>query len=208
MIKQTNYHPDWQNNRIDFILSKYPKDFFKGKRILELGAFNGYIGATFQSFGASVLCLEGRVENVANIKENYPELSVEEANLDTPDWMWGKWDIIINFGLYYHLEKHHKEHLENCTDNCDLMFFETVVYDSHEPEIFFREEIGMDQSLSVVGGTPSTSYVENILKNKNVSFTKYSDKSLNGNGHHYDWPDSGDKKFDHCARRFWIVCNR
>ena len=44
-MKQTTYHPDWQINRINFILSKYPKEFFKGKRILEVGAYNGYIGA-------------------------------------------------------------------------------------------------------------------------------------------------------------------
>ena len=40
-IKESWYHPDWQTARLQFILSKYPTDFFKGKRILELGACNG-----------------------------------------------------------------------------------------------------------------------------------------------------------------------
>ncbi len=207
MIKETVYHPDWQKNRIDFILSKYSKEFFKGKRILELGAYNGYIGAYFSSLGAEVHCVEGRPENVAQIKNNYPQVTAEIGDLDTSVWKWGKYDIIINFGLYYHLEKFHKEHLENCINNCNLMFFETVVYDSFQPEIFFRPEHGNDQSLSVIGGTPSTSYVENIFKDKNVSFAKYSDASLNGNGHHYDWPDTGLKNFDAWSRRFWIVGN-
>jgi hypothetical protein len=61
MIKETSYHPNWQTNRINFILSKYPKEFFKGKRILELGAYNGFIGAYFNSLGAEVHCVEGRV---------------------------------------------------------------------------------------------------------------------------------------------------
>ena len=205
MIKETKYHADWQQNRINFILSKYPKEFFKGKRILELGAYNGYIGAYFNALGAEVHCLEGRVENVVNIMNDYPNITAEVANLDTDEWMWGKWDIIINFGLYYHLEKFHKQHLINCLNNCDLMFFETVIYDSNDSEIYFRAEQGDDQSLTSIGGTPSTSYVENILNESGKVYKKYTDPFLNNYQHKYDWPDSGNKMFNQFYRRFWIV---
>jgi hypothetical protein len=107
----SNYNPEWQDNRINFILKHYPVEFFQGKRILELGSFNGYIGYRFSLMGADVHCLEGRQDNVDNIRRDYPSLNVELANLDTPDWRWGNWDIIINFGLYYHLEHYHKEHM-------------------------------------------------------------------------------------------------
>lgn len=205
MIKQTNYHSDWQQNRINFILSKYPKEFFKGKRILELGAYNGYIGAYFNTLGAEVHCVEGRVENVVNIMNDYPNVTAEVGNLDTNEWKWGRWDIIINFGLYYHLEKFHKEHLVNCINNCDLLFFETVVYDSNEAEIYFRSEYGDDQSLTSIGGTPSTSYVEGIFNDNSVQYKKYTDPFLNNYQHKYDWPDSGNKVFNQFHRRFWIV---
>lgn len=205
MIKQTTYHADWQKNRINFILSKYPKEFFKGKRILEVGAYNGYIGAYFNALGAEVHCLEGRTENVVNIMNDYPNITAEVANLDTDEWVWGKWDIIINFGLYYHLEKFHKEHLQNCISNCDLMFFETVIYDSNDSEIYFRTEQGDDQSLTTIGGTPSTSYVENVLKENAVTYKKYTDPFLNNYQHKYDWPDTGVKVFNQFHRRFWIT---
>jgi len=205
MIKGTHYHPEWQNNRINFILSKYPDGFFKGKRILELGAHNGYIGAFFSTLGAEVHCVEGRQENADRIKNDYASVTVQCANLDTPDWNFGYYDIIINFGLYYHLENFHKEHLVNCVNNCNLMFFETVIYDSFEDEIYFREEAGNDQSLTPIGGTPSTSFVENILSNNKISFTKYTDSTLNGNGHTYDWIDQNLKLFPDRARRFWII---
>lgn len=205
MIKQTKYHADWQQNRINFILSKYPKEFFKGKRILEVGAYNGYIGAYFNALGAEVHCLEGRVENVVNIMNDYPNITAEVANLDTDEWKWGKWDIIINFGLYYHLEKYHKEHLINCINNCDLLFFESVIYDSNDSEIYFRSEQGDDQSLTSIGGTPSTSYVENILKDYEVKYKKYTDPFLNNYQHKYDWPDTGFKLFNQFHRRFWII---
>jgi 2-polyprenyl-3-methyl-5-hydroxy-6-metoxy-1,4-benzoquinol methylase len=153
-MKPTTYHSDWQVNRINFILSKYPKEFFKNKNILELGAFNGYIGAYFQSLGANVHCIEGRQENVNQIKLDYPQLSVECSNLDVDYWNFGKWDIIINFGLYYHLEHNHKLHLINCLNNCNLMFFESVIFDSNKPVLFYRNESGIDQSLGSTGGNP------------------------------------------------------
>lgn len=201
----TNYHPSWQTNRVDFILEHYPADFFKGKRVLELAPYNGYIGYRFSLMGAQVHCIEGRQANVDNIRRTFPALSVEQADLDRPDWPWGKWDIIINFGLYYHLQNYHREHMVNCLQNCNLMFFETVVYDSSEPELFVRSESGDDQSLTDVGGNPSTSYVENILRENGATFTKYSTPKLNGNGHHYDWKDTNSKVLDPMARRFWIV---
>jgi hypothetical protein len=204
-MKQTTYHPDWQINRINFILSKYPKEFFKGKRILEVGAYNGYIGAYFNALGAEVHCLEGRLENVVKIKNDYPQITSEVANLDTDEWTWGKWNIIINFGLYYHLERFHKEHLNNCIQNCDVLFFETVVYDSSEPEIYFRQEDGDDQSLTLIGGTPSTSYVENIFTESNITYKKYTDPFLNNYQHKYDWPDTGFKIFNQFHRRLWIA---
>jgi hypothetical protein len=116
------------------------------------------------SLGAEVHCVEGRQENVDRIKNDYTSVTVQCANLDTPDWNFGYYDIIINFGLYYHLENFHKEHLVNCVNNCNLMFFETVIYDSFEDEIYFREEAGNDQSLTPIGGTPSTSYIMNKIK--------------------------------------------
>jgi hypothetical protein len=200
-----DYHPTWQQNRINFILSEFSQDFFRGKRILELGPFNGYIGNAFHGMGASVHLVEGRDSNIRYIESTYPHLTVEQGNLDTPDWLYGKWDIIINFGLFYHLEHHHEAHLTNCLQNCDLMFFETVVYDSFEPDLYARRESGEDQSLTPIGKTPSTSFVEHIFSKNGVQYTKYSSSSLNGNGHHYDWVDRDSKQFDLCARRFWIV---
>jgi hypothetical protein len=205
MNKHIDYHRDWQNNRIEFMLSVYGSDFFKSKKILELGSYNGYIGSYFNELGSKVQCVDGRKDNVDYIIKNYDNLIVEEKNLDTKEWILGKHDIIINFGLYYHLQNHHIEHLKNCIDNCDIMFFESVIYDSSQSEIYFRYEDGDDQSLSNVGGTPSTSFVENIFLEKNVKFTKYTSKELNDGYHFYDWLDSDSKIFNEYSRRFWII---
>ena len=126
-MKDTTYHPDWQKNRISFILTKYNVDFFKNKNILELGPYNGYIGACFKEMGANVKGVEGRQGNVDRIITDYPGYDCVLGNLDVKDWNWGKYDVIINFGLYYHLTFNHREHLINCINNCKLLIFETVV---------------------------------------------------------------------------------
>ena len=220
---KSKYHPEWQNNRIQFIINLYSPEFFKDKTILELGSFNGYIGNYFlEALGSKVTAIEGRPGNISNIKRDFPNLEVELLDLDTAEWPFGGFDIIINFGLYYHLRNHHEKHLINCINNCKLMFFETVVYDSSEPELFFKKEAGPDQSLSGTAGIPSTSYVENIFKGEQVKFKKHCEAALNGahGSHHYDWKDrnsklapvypaglcSNNKRTDH-ARRFWVVEN-
>ena len=205
-MKNTEYHPDWQNNRIKFLIDKYGFPYFNNKKILELGSHNGYIGNFFREMcAANVLSVEGRAENIKKINKDYPHLPVIMSNLDVGEWMFGKWDIIINFGLLYHLEKYHSEHLSNCINNCDTMFLESVIFDSQTNEIHLKEEIGEDQSLSCIGGVPSTSFVENVFQNHNCKFEKYCDPKLNGNDHIYDWIDSNSRLHHSRSRRFWIV---
>jgi hypothetical protein len=82
-----------------------------------------------------------------------------------------------------------------------------LFFDNFEPVIYFRNEVGSDQALQATAGTPSTSYVENILKEKNVKFTKFSECKLNGDYHHYDWEDKNSNIFNPYSRRFWIIKN-
>jgi hypothetical protein len=200
----STYHPVWQTSRVNFLIELYGKDFFTNKRILELAPFNGYIGYCFSQLGATVHGIEGRAENVRQI-QTLPGVTVEQANLDTPTWVWGDWDIIINFGLYYHLEKYHDAHLTNCLRHCDIMFFETVIFDSDDCELHFRKEIGNDQSLSEVGGNPTVSYVENIFQRERVDFNRHDSRRLNGDYHCYDWVSTNSKKLYPYKRRFWIT---
>ena len=205
MIENSNYNKDWQENRVKLILSLYDESFFKGKKILELGAFHGDIGNYFSKLGAEVTCAEGLYSNYEIIYEKYPHIKSINCDLDTNEWKFGKFDIIINFGLFYHLEKNHEIHLKSCLDNCDLLFFESVILDSSELKIYFREESGIDQSLSGVGGTPTSKYVENIFINFNVNYKRYDDVRLDSNPHIYSWLEKNSDIFDGYKRRFWVV---
>lgn len=200
-----HYHPHWQKNRINYLVDYYGKDYFKNKTVLELAPCNGFIGNAFHELGAIVSQAEGRQVNVDYIKSKYPHLSVIQKDLDTADWDLGRYDIIINFGLMYHLEHHHKDLLVNCIRNCTDLILESVIFNSNDDEIHFREEGGFDQSLSGVGGTPSTSFIENILKENGTIFEKHCSPKLNGDNHHYNWPDTNSKILNIWARRLWTI---
>ena len=205
MIENSDYNKNWQENRIKLILSLYDESFFKGKKILELGAFHGDIGNYFSKLGADVTCVEGFYNNYEVMCEKYPHIKSINFNLDTDEWFFGKFDIIINFGLFYHLEKNHEAHLKNCLDNCDLLFFESVILDSNNSKIYFREESGIDQSLSEIGGTPTSQYVENIFINSDFNYKRYDDDRLDSNPHIYSWVEDNSDIFDGYKRRFWVV---
>jgi hypothetical protein len=196
------YWPEWQISRINYITKRFGSDYFKDKTILELAPFNGFIGNYFHLLGAKVTCIEGRKENYDDIREAYPHLQTHFANLDTSTWEWGKFDIIINWGLLYHLEKHHKEVLENCIKNSKLLLLETVISPANVPTIDVIQESGIDQSLSSVGGRPSILWVESIITDCGGQLERLRSKEIGAGPHQYD--GSGGPAWNRCM---WIIKN-
>lgn len=200
MSIETTYHPKWQKNRIEFLAKRLGVETLKDKTVADLGSHNGYIGNWFSEQGAIVTCIEGRKGHCEAIKANFPHMTVIQADLDSPKWTFGKFDIILNMGLLYHLEKFHAEHLINCIANCNLMVLETVITEGKEPLIKRQEEKGEDQSLSDVGGDPTIAWVEKVLQDNGCTFTREV-KEIKGAGpHHYT-----EAPTDRFSRCMWIV---
>ena len=204
------YHNIWQYNRVNFLTKKYGRDFFKDKTILELGSFNGAIGIYFSFFGAKVTVVEGNIQNYKQIPNYFNDVNIVCTNLDTPTWLFKKYDIIINFGLFYHLEKYFKEHLINCCKNCDLMFFESEVIHSIKDYIMINEsKINLesnDQSLSNIGIKPNATYIEKLFNSHKFEYKRYDLKELNSETQIYDWTEYS-KEYIRGMRRFWITSN-
>ena len=160
------FHPqylEWTMKRINKILELYGLDFFKNKRILELGGGIGDIGGFFAELGAEVLSLEGRLMNVvlAQLKNSrIKNYKCRQFNLENDFSEFGKFDLIINFGLVYHL-KNVEKHLNCCAKMADNILLETVVCDSTDSSkiILVDDPEGNDEALDGTGSRPGPYYM-------------------------------------------------
>jgi hypothetical protein len=199
----------WRNTRLNKIEKIFGKEFFQNKTILELGCGQGHIGRKFKEWGAKVTFAEARKELVDSMKQLMPDEEVIQLNLEENWDLKRKFDIVIHWGVLYHLDNW-KQDLECAINHGNLIFLETEVCDSDDPNLELKvvEHGGWDQAYNEnkMGTRPSYTMVEKYLTKYNTKFTRYDDSDLNAlHYHRYDWPITNQGHWEHGMRRFWIV---
>jgi SAM-dependent methyltransferase len=94
-------------NRLKFL--ELDADFFKGKRIIDIGAFTGAFSFFLEDLGAEVLAVDvfDPDKNGFNIVKKLRNSSVVHKNVSVYDLNpsdFGYFDIVAFFGVYYHLK--------------------------------------------------------------------------------------------------------
>ncbi len=215
IIKKSGlFHPSydgWRVKRIDKILEIYGVDFFKSSKILEVGAGHGDIGAFLADLGSEVVCLDGRIQNVnfAKLKHrNVGNITFEQFNLERDFSSFGKFDLLINFGVLYHI-RNVDVHLKACFATADDIVIETVVCDSTDPyKLILRDERPEvdEEALEGIGSRPSPFYIERIANENNFRFDRHFTADLNfGDQFSYDWEhkNNDEPNDDFRRRRMW-----
>lgn len=202
---------EWRMRRINKMLEIYGIDFFQGKRVVEVGAGHGEIGAFFASLGADVTCLDGRIQNIniARLKHrNIKNLSFKLFDLEKDFTSIGKFDLMIHFGLLYHI-KNVEQHLNWCFKVSDDIVHETVVCDSTDPDKLFlcdeRRHVD-EEALNGIGSRPSPFYVERIAQKNGFKVERFFTNDLNCREQFcYDWEHKNDDRLGDAfkLRRFW-----
>lgn len=191
--------------RTTLIIERYGKDWFRGKTFLEVGAGYGFLGATFATtYGADVVCTDGRPEYVAKIKHLHPYVRAEYQDLEEPWPYKNKFDFILHMGVLHHV---HPDHVEQAIiDFCnasDNIVLDLEVYDDEDDHFILpMKEVQYDQSIYGMGNRTSTNCIERILTEQGMSFERVKHNRLNGPAIH-DWlpgyaPAIG-------PRRFWFI---
>lgn len=204
----TGHYVDWRQKRIAVIIKHYGEDFFIGKKILELGCGYGDIGAVFSKMGADVICSDARQEHLNVVKKRYPHIKTLLLDLDKK-WVSSEYfDLIIDMGVLYHLENY-KNHLEDVAKHADHIILETEVVDSSNPDfVTYTQELGFDQAFNGRGCRPSSSNIERILKENNLSYQRYDSPELNSGFHCYDWKETNSGTWVHGQRRLWFISSK
>lgn len=199
----TSHYDGWVLSRMRTIAKYLPSDFFKQKTLLELGGGYGHNGNKFHELGAIVTSSDARVEHLENGKKLYPHLHFLHIDGDR-DKILSKYDVILHWGLLYHL-KEIENHLKEVCDHCDVLLLETEVCDSNDENFSLQTvESGYDQAFNSHGIRPSAPYVEKVLTANGFLFRRIDDPIVNSSFHVYDWQVTESKTWRHGLRRFWI----
>ena len=81
-----------------------------GRRVVDLGAGVGDHLGFYRSRGCTVTAIEGRAENVALMRERWPDVAVHQVDLNAATAAdvkatGGPWEVVHCYGLLYHLSR-------------------------------------------------------------------------------------------------------
>jgi 2-polyprenyl-3-methyl-5-hydroxy-6-metoxy-1,4-benzoquinol methylase len=192
------FHEDynlWRINRVKKMESVLGRDWFRGKKILELACGAANIGAYFQSLGAHVTVADARQDYLDLAKKKY-NLKTLYINQEEPWVLSEKYDLIIHFGVLYHLDNWCQD-LRSAVSNTDMMFLESAVANTNDPN--FEHKLKEDRSdgqnsYSGVATVVSADNIEKQLKELNCQFQRYDDIDLdmpNRRLYQYSWLVTG-----------------
>lgn len=199
-----NYYTEWRNKRIDCIIDFYGADFFKNKKLLEVGCAHGDIGYRFKQLGAEVTVSDGNPNHGPIINAKYPDLHFICADVEAPWQFEDHYDIIIHMGLLYHV-RDPESVLKDACKHCDHLVLETDVIDNYDPKnVTFRSEAGFDQGIHGIGSVFSEYFVERCLKESGFNFWMLRGNRCDSYCWIYDFVTRGSNK---TYRRLWF-CKR
>lgn len=203
------HYNGWNESRFEGVLKYVDKEYFKGKSLYELGCGYGYNGQAFKNAGCDVTASDSRIEHIENARLLHPEIEYELFDCDN-DSMAKKYDIVLHWGVLYHLNPLSIEsHISNVCSNCDVLFLETEVCDNDDDDnlLLTTLEKGYDQAFNGVGSRPCQRYIERLLSSNGFKYEMIKDGILNHGFHKYDWESKKTDGWYHGLRRYWICWN-
>jgi FkbM family methyltransferase len=132
---------------------------------IDAGCGVGFFSRTLEEAGLNVCGFDGRVENITEARRRFPEIPFEQADIeDEKTVSLGKFDLVLCFGLLYHLENPVVaiRHLHALTEKCLLL--ESMCIPDEKPAMLLREEPQQDdQSLTDMACYPSEGSLVKML---------------------------------------------
>jgi SAM-dependent methyltransferase len=220
---------EWRVKRVRKLEYLFGQEWFKNKKILELGCGFGNVGLYLATLGSVVTFADARQEALDVVMNKNSSVELLLLNQETPWSLNRKFDLILHFGLLYNLDNwetdlyrtvHHAQFiaLETAVSRFSGRFESKIVHPHYPQEIY--------GPYSGVGTLVSSANIEDVFNKLRAEYCRYDDKDLNMNANwdefRYDWPEddrtpetSGKvpavNDWDSAylgGRRFWLVRNK
>lgn len=116
---------------------------------VDVGCGLGYFSSVLRSQGLRVSAVDGRQENTEEAKRRHPEVVFHTSNVEDPGFReLGEFDLVLCFGLLYHLENPLLAIRSLRAMTTQLLLAESVIFPGSEPIMaLIDEEIHEDQGL-------------------------------------------------------------
>ena len=195
------------HNIAKVIIDKFQYQWFRGKRILDLGCGLGHIGAAFTRLGATVVACDAREKNLEAVRKLFPHIQTIKADLDKEfPFSPYEFDIVLSIGLLCHLKEHEK-HLQDICGVAEHIILETEVLDNPNKDaklILYEEKAIDDLSFNGEGSILSTAYIQHLLAVGGTTFSIVGETKLNHGAYRYDWLErAAGRKYG--QRRIWFA---
>jgi FkbM family methyltransferase len=132
---------------------------------VDVGCGVGFFSQTLAECGLRVCGFDARAENVDKARMRFPGIPFEEADIEDPAiFGLGRFDLVLCFGLLYHLENPLQaiRNLRAITEKC--LFLESMCLPEQRCTLLLREEPRQDdQSLAAVACCPSEGTLVKML---------------------------------------------
>lgn len=132
-----------------------------GRSVIDVGAGIGRLSEFFAQRGCDVLCVDGREENITELRRLYPDRRAAVVDVESDDLLaHGSFDVVFCYGLLYHLADP-LAFLRRAATICrELLIVETCITDSRERVLFLIDDPDdPTMALHRVASRPSPAYV-------------------------------------------------
>jgi SAM-dependent methyltransferase len=219
---------DWRVKRVRKLEHIFSREWFKGKKVLELACGFGNIGLYLKSIGADVTFADARQESLDTVKKKDENATLMLLDQEKPWILNQKYDLILHFGLLYNLNNWERD-LRTTIQHAKFIALETAVArysNSFECKIVKPEYPSeLYGPFSGTGTLVSSANIESVFQELGADYHRYDDSDLNlGDNwgeYRYDWKEEYGPRVEYAeipvvndwdnihlgGRRFWIIRN-
>lgn len=143
------------------LILPYFKQGLDLRTALDVGCGVGHFSTFLRDMGFQVTGVDGRAENVTEAQKRYPNIPFYIANVeDSSITHLGKFDLVLCFGLLYHLENPFAAMRNLYALTTKVLLIESMTVPEQRPVLILRDEgQSEDQGLHFIAFYPSESAI-------------------------------------------------